>query len=134
MKCLTDNCDKEYIYIFVRKDLTPEQRAVQAAHAVAECGILYVDSDNYSISTPHTIVLIGVKNCQELHKAYESITGLKAILFFEPAIGENTAFAVEPISGEQREMFRGYKTLRYERSFLYYLKVFIRSIKRELFD
>jgi len=126
--------DKEYIYIFVRKDLTPEQRAVQAAHAIAECGILYVDSEKYSISSPHTIVLIGVKDCTELHKAYESIKELKAILFFEPAIGESTAFAVEPISGEQREIFSDYKTLRYERSFLYYLKIFIRSIRRELFN
>ena len=126
--------EKEYIYVFVRKDLTPEQRAVQSAHAVAECGILYVDSEKYSVSTPHTIVLIGVKNCKELHEAYENIKGLRAILFYEPDIGESTAFAVEPISGEQREMFRDYKTLRYERGFLYYLKVFIRSVKRELFD
>jgi len=128
--------DKEYIYIFVRKDLTPEQRAVQAAHAATESGILYVDNKDYSISTPHTMVLIGVKNLKELLAAYEHVmfNEIDSVMFFEIDINENTAFATRPVKEEERIIFRDYKTLRYERGLLYYLKVFIRSIKRELFD
>ena len=125
--------DREYIYIFVRKDLTPEQRNVQSCHAVAESGMLFVK--DYDLAHPHTMILIGVKNEKELVNAWIHVAdqGVPSIMFYEPDIDENTAFATRPVKEEEREIFRSYKTLKYERGFLYYLKVFFRSIKKEIF-
>ena len=126
---------KEYIYIFVRKDLSPERRLVQACHAATESGILYCNRANYDLLHAHTLIVLSVKNLPALMDAYNDISPkIASVLFYEDALEEDTAFATRPVTEEERELFREYNTLKFERSFLYYLKLFIRHIKGELFD
>ena len=126
---------KQYIYVFVRKDLSPERRMVQACHATTESGILFCDRANYDLLHAHTIIVLKVKNLEELNEVFGLISKkIDSIMFYESDIGENTAFATRPVNEEERELFKEYKTLKFERSFLYYLKMFIRHIKGELFD
>ncbi|MFA5023416.1 MAG: hypothetical protein WC523_00465 [Patescibacteria group bacterium] len=132
---ITKQLGKEYVYIFVRKDLSPERRLVQACHAALESGILFCDRANYSLLYSHTLVILSVKNEQELNTAFDKISSrIKSVMFFENDLEQNTAFATRPVSEEEREVFKEYSTLKYERSFLYYLKIFIRNVKGELFD
>lgn len=132
---VTKQIGKEYIYIFVRKDLSPERRLVQACHAATESGILYCDRANYSLLHAHTLVILSVKNLEELYEAYNTISEkIESVMFYEDDIEENTAFSTRPVSEEERVLFQEYSTLKFERSFLYYLKLFIRNIKGELFD
>jgi hypothetical protein len=129
--------NKKYVYVFVRKDLTPEQRAVQACHAALECGIFYNIENKYSIINSDTLVLIGVKNEKELDDAftYSINNQILATMFVEPDLEySNTAFATVPITEDKRIIFENYRTLRYERGILYYLKIFFRSIKNEIFE
>jgi len=126
---------KQYIYVFVRKDLSPERRMVQACHATTESGILFCDRANYDLLHAHTIIVLKVKNMEELNKAYDTISKkIESVMFCELSLQQNTAFATRPVSEEERSLFKEYKTLKFERSFLYYLKIFIRHIKGELFD
>lgn len=123
---------KHYVYIFVRKDLTPEQRAVQACHAVLESRKFHIIECD-----PCTMVLIGVKNLNELKEAMEYVSknGVLVRMFSEPDLdNEDTAFATRPVLERERYIFENFKTLKYERSILYYLKIFIRSIKNEIFE
>ena len=126
---------KEYIYVFVRKDISPEQRLVQACHATVESGILFCNRANYDLLHAHNIIVLSVKNLKELNEAYEKlIPKVSAIMFYEPDIGENTSFSTRPVIEEERILFKDYMSLKFERSFLYYLKIFIRHIRGELFD
>ena len=126
--------EKQYIYIFVRKDLSPERRLVQACHAAMESGILFCGRSNYDLLYKHILVVLSVKNLKELNEAYNSISPVESIMFYEDDLNENTAFATRPVTEEERAIFKVYSTLKYERSFLYYLKLFIRHIKGELFE
>lgn len=123
---------KHYVYIFVRKDLSPEQRAIQASHAVLESRKFHILECD-----PCTMVLIGVKNLDEIKEAmeYVSKSGILVRMFAEPDLdNEDTAFATRPVLERERYIFENFKTLKYERSILYYLKIFIRSIKNEIFE
>ena len=79
--------------------------------------------------------MLGVRNKEELESAFVYTTnyGIKAKMFYEPDIDfEPTAFATEEIDEDRRIIFKDYKTLKFERGILYYIKVFLISLKNEV--
>lgn len=83
-----------YCYIIVRKDISTEQIAVQAAHAALELGYRC----DTPLNTTH-IVLLEVANEENLLKISEELTfnGKKHYLFHEPDFGIGySALATEP--------------------------------------
>lgn len=102
-----------YVYIFVREDLSPSQMAVQSCHAAIEATRAFAPGQDQE--HPH-LVLLSVKNEDELLKAYERLQhyGIQVAKFQEPdRNNETTAIATAPIPGdsEQRRLFRNYKLL-----------------------
>ena len=102
-----------YVYILVRKDLSPSQQAVQSCHAAIEATRAFAPGQNQE--HPH-IVLAGVENEHELLKAFEKLQyhGVQITKFNEPdRNNETTAIATAPIPEDsiQRRFFRGYRLL-----------------------
>jgi hypothetical protein len=120
--------NKKYIYVVVRKDLSPEQQAVQACHAVSEAGSIWPEGKG------STIILLGVKDREELELTYKcSRAYFGAYMFREPDLFDSpTAFATWPLVEEERAWFKDLKTLRFPKGLLYHIKVFLRAVKSEL--
>lgn len=74
--------DPVYVLIFVRKDLSPVQRVVQASHAALCSG------DNFNLLDPHQthILVFGVENEDELIAVKKQLTLHKIMntIFYEP--------------------------------------------------
>lgn len=89
-------------YIIVRKDLTPSQQAVQAAHAAQEVGFR---SD--LPESPVHLVLLGVKDAQEFSQIIRKLSKAKIQfeLFYEPDddMG-HTALCTYPAEGYIKEL------------------------------
>lgn len=98
--------------MFVRKDLSPSQQAVQAIHAgieAARFSLITADETH-----PH-VVLCGVNNQDHLDRVSVKLSqaGIRFKNFIEPDIGnEITALATEPLNGEQRSLLRNYQCLK----------------------
>ena len=96
------------MYVFVRKDLSTSQQAVQAAHAAIESTKKWP----YLVEHPH-LVLIGVKNEASLKKAkaLAEENGILITPFYEDDIGM-TSLATRPIASDtERQIFRKYQLL-----------------------
>ena len=122
--------DKKYVYVFVRQDMSQEQQAVQAGHALHESGATGSPMEIMG----STVVLIGVKNEIALKVAFDECkrNKIRSNMFKEPDRGgEATAFATKPIFEEDRVHFAKYCTLRFKKGFLHHLGVFCRSVWRE---
>ena len=103
------------LYVFVRRDLSRSQQAVQGAHAVAEF-LLKNDWRKHKWDNG-TIVMIGVKNITELWYQVEVIlhnNGIYWTEFHELDLGDSlhnlTALAtvLEP---HQQELFKDFRLL-----------------------
>ena len=83
---------------------------VQACHAALEAGIKF--GTNSEI--PNSLIVIGVKNKDQLNKALAHISPLfKTEQFFEPSWDYGlTAFATESISEHDRQAFKKYQLWR----------------------
>lgn len=103
--------DKKYIYVFVRKDIPIEQILVQASHAAYEAGLAF-DNKSKLITS---VLVVGVKNTLALEKAYSQLSAsLNLVRFEEPSWDYGfTAFATEPVSVEQRVLFKKYQLFKY---------------------
>ena len=68
------------LYVCVRKDLTPSQRAVQAGHALAE---YMLDSPSWKNST---LIYLGVKGLNQLENLKRKLeyAEIKHYPFYEP--------------------------------------------------
>ncbi len=89
------------LFIIVRKDLTPSQRAVQAGHALAE---YLLHSPNFRWKN-ETLIYLGVKGLKQLENLKHKLdyNGTKYVEFREPDINnEVTAIA----SDEDCKTFR----------------------------
>ena len=98
------------MYVFVRKDLSPSQRVVQSGHALIEATKAFLAGEDEHPS----VIVFGVKCEAKLQSLAERIQeqGVRIKRFFEPDIGDQmTAFATEPVVGDQREVFRKYQLL-----------------------
>lgn len=100
---------KNYMYVFVRQDLSRPQQAVQASHAAIESTHRWP----YIGDHPH-MVLIGVKNEEKLRNALDKAksNGILVAEFKEDDVGL-TAFATRPIvEDEERQLFKKYQLLK----------------------
>lgn len=99
-----------YVYVLVRKDLTPEQITVQACHAAIEAApLIPPDLDH-----PH-LVVCGVNSETHLEQAAYRLekAGIRYRPFREADIDDQlTAIATEPIFGEDRRHFKKYNCLK----------------------
>ncbi len=100
----------EYVYVLVREDLSPAQRAVQSCHAVIEA------TRNFNMNGEHpSVIICGIKNELTLKRQIEYLTSnkIKFSKFYEPDINfELTAIATAPISGDTRNLFKKYQLLK----------------------
>lgn len=98
------------MYVFVRRDLTPSQQAIQACHACIESARnLLTETD----IVPY-LVLIGIQDEQRLLCELERIQslGIQCKSFREPDIGnELTAFATGVVLNNARKHFKKYQLL-----------------------
>jgi hypothetical protein len=100
------NQEKGYVYIFVRQDMSISQQLVQAVHAAHESGLAHQTPQH-----PSSVILFGTKNQEDLEKCLDKYKKeLNCYPFYEPYknIGL-TAFATEPISEDQRKLFKQYQ-------------------------
>lgn len=87
-----------YIYIFVRKDISLEQQLVQAAHVACVAGEKFNDSDSH-------MVLLSVSDIDELMYVSHQLDfcEIQHAIFFEPDNNMgNSAIATAPINGAVR--------------------------------
>jgi len=107
------NMDKEYVYIFVRQDLSNEQQLVQAAHVTLVLGSKLkgdVSELYFSvIGIPQLSDFCGVM--KDLHEH-----GTKYETFYEPDQGNTlTAIATYPIHENKRGNLLKYKRLTFNK-------------------
>jgi hypothetical protein len=97
--------ERQYMYVFVREDLSPPQQIVQAAHASALIGEQYHANTN--------IVLFGSSSEDELkhHAQYLESHDIEFEMFYEPDISQYTAIATQPLVGVSRKPLRKFKLL-----------------------
>lgn len=107
-----------YIYTFIRKDLTPEQKIVQMGHACFEAGKRFGSKPEIS-----SLVLLGANDEDDLKNIARKldIHGIDFYMFYEPdqnVITEKqmgySAICTCPISeDEQRSFFRKWDLFRH---------------------
>ena len=98
------------MYILVRNDLSPAQKAVQATHAGIESSRKYLTSDNEHPS----VIICSVKNEAKLLKCAAELSnlGIDHQIFREPDIGNAaTAIASRPLVGKDRKAFSRFQLL-----------------------
>ena len=107
-----ENGATNYVYVFVRCDLSFPQRVVQVAHSVIELARnSLIPSD---VDHPYVVVL-ALKNEEQLLNAFRRISGfgIKCKPFYESDLdGQMTAFATAPVSGNSRRYFQKYQCLQ----------------------
>ena len=98
-----------YIYLFIRRDLSPAQQIIQTAHAIYRIGRGY-GQEEYD---PYA-VLIGVENEKELLDAgrYLLSNGIDHETFYEPDIKAYTAIATKPLYGDERKPLLNIETYK----------------------
>lgn len=105
--------EPDYVFIFVRQDISNEQQAVQAAHAT------YVAGSNIpaDVVAEHVhFVLVGVPGEEELTEAAKLIDKNKILYheFREPDLGDSlTALATQPMKEHAKRFLRAYRTLKF---------------------
>jgi len=97
------------LYVLTRRDLSPAQQLVQAAHAVLE----HARHIPPTAEHPH-LVVAGVDGLPDLCRAADRLRerGVPFVDFREPDINdEPTAIAAGPVRGRDRAYFRRYRLL-----------------------
>lgn len=109
---MMQNEEKQYIYVFVRKDLPIEQILVQSSHAAYEAGLHFENHSKISTS----VIVIGVKNKLALQKAFENLKeSLNLVAFNEPSWDLGfTAFATQPLNNEKRHLLKKYQLFKHK--------------------
>lgn len=103
----------EYVYVFVRQDLSNEQQLVQAAHATLVLGNKLKRDVNELYFT-----VIGIPQLIDFRKVMNDLNthGTQYETFYEPDQGNTlTAIATHPISKDQRGILKDYKLLKFNR-------------------
>lgn len=98
-----------YLYVLVRKDLSPEQIAVQASHAAFDAG------KQFGAGLDPYLVLCGVDGPEELAAAHDHLLEheLPLCRFYEPDHGTGySALASLAVTPKQRRAFKRYPLYR----------------------
>jgi hypothetical protein len=96
------------VYVFVRRDLSVPQQAVQACHAAIEAARQSLISAE--IEHPH-LILFGVHNEAKLNQVRQHLDaiGVRYRSFHEADLNHQlTSVATEPVYGPQRRHFKKY--------------------------
>ena len=101
-----------YVYVFVRDDLSWPQKAVQSGHAILE----YFRQNPYSKELLHpSIIILAIKNENGLYKVLDKLkeNNINFTEFREPDIGNQlTSICCEPVNNKGRTFFRKYQLLK----------------------
>jgi DNA-binding HxlR family transcriptional regulator len=105
-----------YVYSFVRRDMSPEQRLVQTGHALYEAGhelaLRNGETKPWQVGVEHThLVCVDVANEAELIEAFGKLHKRVPVVPFYEDDASMTAFAALPVRLSGRELFRGYGKL-----------------------
>lgn len=98
-----------YIAIFVRDDLSKEQKIVQSIHAAIEG----VKGDDFKVHP--SVLLFSVRNLKELEmaKEYFEDNKFKPNLFIEPYFNHQmTSFSLFPLNKVEKDLLSGFKLLK----------------------
>lgn len=115
--------EPDYMFLFVRQDISKEQQAVQAAHAAfkagATIGSRIINGDNGStIADKTNFVLIGVQNeyrLKEVTNHLDSSKHVEYVVFNEPDLDNAmTAVATKPMKAHKKRFLRKYKKLVFD--------------------
>ena len=98
--------ETDYMYIFIRGDLSSQQQIIQAAHSSTYIGSKY-GGDSH-------IVLCGVKCENGLYDISEYLEGnsIDFHMFYEPDVKSYTSLTTEPLKGDKRKLMKKFKLLR----------------------
>lgn len=99
--------DTAYTYLFIRKDLAPSQRIVQASHAAHNAGERFGAHSH--------MILFGISSEAEMLKtaAYLENKGIDFEMFFEPDFDTGyTAICTRPLRGDERKIMRRFTLLQ----------------------
>jgi hypothetical protein len=102
--------EPDYMFIFVRQDISPEQQAVQAAHATYVAGAKFEPKDPEQTH----FVLIGISDEAAMLSAQELLQehDTEYVSFKEPDLGDIvTAIATEKMKESQKRFLKKYKKL-----------------------
>lgn len=95
---------KNYVYIFTRQDISPEQQLVQSAHVALKLG----SHLGKSIDPDETyFTVVGVRDGDALQSVRELLRNYdrKHVVFYEPDIDGFTSVATYPIpEGDRNEL------------------------------
>lgn len=106
--------EPEYMFFFVRQDLSPEQQLVQTAHVALVAGqrMFSPEANTREIY----FCVIGVENQEELVRAADLLNdhGISLQGFREPDLGNSlTAICSAPILRHKKGFLSHYKTLKF---------------------
>jgi hypothetical protein len=108
--------EPEYMFLFVRQDISPEQQAVQAAHAAFKAGTNITDNAS-GLADKTNFVLVGVQNEYRLKEVVNVLDGNKDcsyVVFNEPDLDNAmTAIATKPMKAHKKRFLRQYQTLTF---------------------
>ena len=102
-----------YLYVLIRKDLSPQQIAVQACHASIEIARNYITPQEEHPS----VIICEIKNEEKLFSLinYLKSHNIKFKEFREPDRGnELTAIATELLFGEERIPMKRFQLLKFK--------------------
>jgi hypothetical protein len=108
--------EPDYLFIFVRQDISREQQAVQAAHATFKAGCIAGKTGEADPNTTN-FVLIGVEDEAALVEAREKLydRGISYAEFVEPDLDNSlTAIASQPLKEHRKRFLKRYKLLSFE--------------------
>lgn len=105
--------ENNYVYTFIRTDLSFEQQIVQAAHSALEAGRDLGKPDSES-----NLILLGVKNQESLLQIAERLKyhEIKYSLFYEPHNNRGyTSLTTEPLMEmEKRRVLSKYSLYKFK--------------------
>lgn len=100
----------EYVYIFTRQDMTPEQQLVQSAHATLVLGSKLAGRDVSELY----FAVIGVPDLAGLSSVIKDLGDIEYVTFYEPDIGNTmTSIATMPIPYRKRGKLLKYSKLSF---------------------
>ncbi len=102
-----------HIYVFVREDLSPEQKIVQVGHACHEAGKIFQNGENIP-----SLVLLSAQDQEDLIQIAQRLQnrGIDFYAFYEPDFGPlgYTALCTQPvINQEDRKFFKKWRLYRH---------------------
>lgn len=108
--------ENQYVYIFTRQDISPEQQLVQSAHVAMVLGN-EIARKGFSTDPRETyFTVVGVKNLDGLEAVLDILcdNGFYHTIFREPDMGnEITSIATYPVFESQRGVLLAFSWLRF---------------------